>query len=140
MTSEPGAPAVVLPIHAVAAPADRARPNYRLLGLLALGHLVIDTSQGSLPALLPHLKAALGLTYTAMGVSIFSAGGNIGIALGPPFITLLLTGFGMPGTLGMLVPGLLAAGLLLAVLPGLSRPLPATAHRGSLALPEPRLP
>ncbi len=219
MTPDPSAPAVALPAHAAAVPADRARPNYRLLGLLALGHLVIDTNQGSLPALLPYLKVALGLTYTATGVivlmanitsslvqplfgfladktarrwllplsvflsslgfalsgvvpsyyavlalvmvsgfgiaayhpegyrtatqvagerkatgvSIFSTGGNIGIALGPPFITLLLTGFGMPGTLGMLLPGLLVGTLLMAVLPGLSLPLPARAQGATLA-------
>lgn len=219
MMSDPSAPAVALPVHAVAAPADKARPNYKLLGLLALGHFVIDTNQGSLPALLPYLKTALGLTYTATGVivlmtnisssliqplfgfladktarrwllplsvflsslgialsgvapsyyavlalvmisgfgvaayhpegyrtatqvagerkatgvSIFSTGGNIGIAVGPPFITLLLTGFGMPGTLGMFLPGLLVAGLLMAVLPGLSRPLPARAQGATLA-------
>jgi MFS transporter, FSR family, fosmidomycin resistance protein len=219
MTPDSSAPAVALPVRAAAAPADKARPNYRLLGLLAFGHLVIDTNQGSLPALLPYLKAALGLTYTATGVivlmanitssliqplfgfladktarrwllplsvflssvgialsgvapsyyavlalvmisgfgiaayhpegyrtatqvagarkatgvSIFSTGGNIGIAVGPPFITLLLTGFGMPGTLGMFLPGLLVAGLLMAVLPGLSRPLPARAQGATLA-------
>jgi len=219
MTPDPSAPAVALSAHAAAAPADRARPNYRLLGLLALGHLVIDTNQGSLPALLPYLKAALGLTYTATGVivlmanitssliqplfgfladktarrwllplsvflsslgialsgvapsyyavlalvmvsgfgiaayhpegyrtatqvagdrkatgvSIFSTGGNIGIAAGPPFITLLLTSFGMPGTLGMLLPGFLVAALLMAVLPGLSQPLPARAQGATLA-------
>jgi len=219
MTPDPSAPAVALPIHSTAAPADTVRPDYRMLGLLALGHLVIDTNQGSLPALLPYLKTVLGLTYTATGVivlmanitsslvqplfgfladktarrwllplsvflsslglglsgvapsyyavlalvmisgfgvaayhpegyrtatqvagerkatgvSIFSTGGNIGIAVGPPFITLLLTGFGMPGTLGMLVPGFLAAGLLMVVLPGLSRPLPARAHGATVA-------
>jgi FSR family fosmidomycin resistance protein-like MFS transporter len=69
----------------------------------------------------------------ATGVSIFSTGGNIGIAVGPPFITLLLTGLGMPGTLGMLLPGLLVAALLMAVLPGLSRPLPARAQGATLA-------
>jgi FSR family fosmidomycin resistance protein-like MFS transporter len=199
--------------------ADQSRPNYRLLGLLALGHLVIDTNQGSLPALLPYLKAVLGLTYTATGVivlmsnitssliqplfgfladktsrrwllplsvllssvgialsgvapsyyvllalvmvsgfgvaayhpegyrtatqvagerkatgvSIFSTGGNIGIAVGPPLITLLLVSFGLPGTLGMLLPGLLVTVLLMAVLPGLSRPLPARAQGATLA-------
>jgi FSR family fosmidomycin resistance protein-like MFS transporter len=219
MTPDPSAPAVAFPVHAVAARADKTRPNYKLLGLLALGHLVIDMNQGSLPALLPYLKTALGLTYTATGVivlmanitssliqplfgfladktarrwllplsvflssvgialsglapsyyavlalvmisgfgiaayhpegyrtatqvagerkatgvSIFSTGGNIGIAVGPPFITLLLTGFGMPGTLGMFLPGLLVAGLLMAVLPGLSRPLPARAQGATLA-------
>jgi MFS transporter, FSR family, fosmidomycin resistance protein len=211
MTAEPSAPAVALSTPAAAIPVDRSKPNYRLLSLLALGHLVIDTNQGSLPALLPHLKTALGLTYAATGmivlmsnitssliqplfgfladktarrwllplsvflsavgigfsgvapsylavlalvmvsgfgvaayhpegyrtatqvagakkatgVSIFSTGGNIGIAVGPPLITALITMYGTAGSLGMLVPGLLMTGLLMAVLPGLSRPLPA---------------
>ena len=64
MTPDPSAPAAVLPGHAVAAPADRARPNYRLLGLLALGHLVIDTNQGSWPALLPLLGCAVSLALS----------------------------------------------------------------------------
>src|SRR6266508_3857326 len=207
MSADPSAPAVALPVQSVPVPADQSKPNYRLLSLLALGHLVIDTNQGSLPALLPYLKTALGLTYTATGVivlmstitssliqplfgfladktarrwllplsvvlcafgialtgvapsyaavlalvmlsgfgvaayhpegyrtatqvagdkkatgvSIFSTGGNIGIAVGPPLITALITMFGMPGSLGMLVPGVLVAVLLIAVLPGLSR-------------------
>src|SRR6266568_854967 len=205
MTPDPTAQAVALPRAAVAAPSvsDRARPNYKLLGLLALGHLVIDTNQGSLPALLPYLKSALGLTYAATGVivlmanvassliqplsvflsalgisligvapsyyavlalvmlggfgvaayhpegyrtatqvagerkatgvSIFSTGGNIGVALGPPLITALVTTLGLAGSLGLLVPGLLVAGLLMTVLPGLSRPLPARTHRATLA-------
>ena len=221
MTPDPTAQAVALPRAAVAAPSvsERARPNYRLLGLLALGHLVIDTNQGSLPALLPYLKSALGLTYAATGVivlmanvtssliqplfgfladktarrwllplsvllsaigisligvapsyyavlalvmlggfgvaayhpegyrtatqvagerkatgvSIFSTGGNIGVALGPPLITALVTTLGLAGSLGLLVPGLLVAGLLMTVLPGLSRPLPALTHRATLA-------
>src|SRR6266851_3536853 len=205
MTPDPTAQAVALPRAAVAAPSvsERARPNYKLLGLLALGHLVIDTNQGSLPALLPYLKSALGLTYAATGVivlmanvtssliqplfvflaaigisligvapsyyavlalvmlggfgvaayhpegyrtatqvagerkatgvSIFSTGGNIGIALGPPVITALVTTLGLAGSLGLLVPGLLVAGLLLTVLPGLSRPLPARTHTATLA-------
>jgi FSR family fosmidomycin resistance protein-like MFS transporter len=64
----------------------------------------------------------------ATGVSIFSTGGNIGIAVGPPLLTLLLTGYGRTGSLGMLVPGLLVAGLLTAALPRLSAPAPATAR------------
>jgi FSR family fosmidomycin resistance protein-like MFS transporter len=219
MTPDPSAPAIALPIQSGALSADRSRPNYRLLGLLALGHLVIDTNQGSLPALLPYLKAMLGLSYTATGVivlmanitssliqpvfgfladktarrwilplsvllssvgialsgvapsyhvllalvmiggfgvaayhpegyrtatqvagerkatgvSIFSTGGNIGIAVGPPLMTGLLVSFGLPGTLGMLGPGLLVAALLMAVLPGLSRPLPSRIGSATLA-------
>src|SRR5213593_3351095 len=191
MTLDPSARAVAIP--AVAAPAERARPDMRLLGLLALGHMVVDINQGSLAALLPFLKSTLALSYTATGVivlmsnvtssliqplfgfladktarrwllplsvvlsaigigltgvassylavlllvmmsgfgvaawhpegyrtatqvagekkatgvSIFSTGGNIGIALGPPLITALITMYGTPGSLGMILPGLL---------------------------------
>ena len=55
----------------------------------------------------------------ATGLSLFSIGGNVGIALGPPLITALVGRFGSAGTLGMLVPGVLVAGLIAAVLPAL---------------------
>ena len=80
----------------------------------------------------------------ATGLSLFSIGGNIGIALGPPAITWLVLRFGLPGTLGLLAPGLLVAGLLATVLPTLiAAPAPgATARaresgrdmRGAMAL------
>src|SRR5499426_4378997 len=70
MTPDPRAPAVALPAPVVVVSVDQSRPNYRLLSLLALGHLVIDTNQGSLPALLPYLKTALGLTYAATGMIV----------------------------------------------------------------------
>jgi FSR family fosmidomycin resistance protein-like MFS transporter len=60
----------------------------------------------------------------ATGVSVFSTGGNIGIAVGPFVMTALLTGFGLPGSLGMLLPGLLVAGWLAAALPRRSAPGP----------------
>lgn len=188
-------------------------PNFRLLGLLGLGHMVIDINGGAIPALLPFLKSALSLSYTssgviilmsnitssliqplfgyfadkaarrwilpiavflsalgialtglthsyaivlalvvisglgiasyhpegyrtatqvaggrkATGVSIFSAGGNLGIALGPPIITVLVTSFGLTGTLGLFVPGLIVATFLTVSLPKLS---PAVATHG----------
>lgn len=193
-----------------------ARPNARALALLALGHLIVDTNQGALPALLPFLKSAFGLSYAAAGtvllvanvtssviqpvfgylsdrtarrwllpwavvvasmgvalaglaptygvllalvviaglgvaayhpegyktanqvagdrkatgLSFFSIGGNIGIALGPPAITALVTGFGLAGTLGMLGPGLVVAVLIAGVLPSL---VPAAPLGGSAA-------
>jgi FSR family fosmidomycin resistance protein-like MFS transporter len=217
----------------VAQAAARARPNARLLGLLALGHLVVDTNQGALPALLPFLKASFGLSYTAAGtvllvanvtssvvqpvfgylsdrmarrwllpwalvlasagvalvgwapsyagllvlvvagglgvaayhpegyktanlaagdrkgtgLSLFSLGGNIGIALGPPAVTFLVPSFGLRGTLVLMVPGLLVAALIAAVLPTLVARAPgrptsvaglrsgaATEMRGAMAL------
>ncbi len=222
MTSDRAAGAVPIP-PSVAVPAgERVKPDMRLLGLLALGHLVIDTNQGALPAILPFLRTALNLSYAATGtivlmanvtssliqplfgyladrtarrwllplsvflsslgialsglapsygivlalvvvsgfgiaayhpegyrtatrvagdrkatgLSIFSTGGNIGISVGPPLITALVTGFGLPGSLGLLLPGALVAVLLAAVLPRLSAPpapraqgIPATGPR-----------
>ena len=210
---DPAAAVIALP----AAPAERVRPDMRLLGLLALGHLVTDANQGALTAMLPFLKGALGLSYAATGaivlagnitssliqplfgyladqmarrwilpvsvllssvgialtglapsyavilglvvvtglgvaafhpeayrtatavagerkatgVSVFSTGGNIGIALGPPLITLLVTGLGLLGTTWMLVPGLLAAGFFAAALPTLSAPSAGRAQRAA---------
>src|SRR5437016_2477455 len=176
-------------------PEISSRPDMRLLGLLALGHLVVDINNGAIPALLPFLKSALSLSYTsaavvvlmstitssliqpvfgyladksarrwllpssvflsavgiaftglsstyavvlvlvvisgvgvaswhpegyrtatqvagkrkATGVSIFSTGGNIGIALGPPIVTALIAAFGLHGTTGLLIPGAVVA-------------------------------
>ena len=42
--------------------------DIKILILLSFGHLVTDISQGALPALLPFLKQALGLSYTAAGM------------------------------------------------------------------------
>ncbi|PYN14495.1 MAG: hypothetical protein DME06_04815, partial [Candidatus Rokuibacteriota bacterium] len=58
----------------------------------------------------------------ATGISWFSLGGNVGIALGPPVITLLVTTFGLAGSLGLLIPAGLVALLLMAALPALSVP------------------
>jgi len=220
MTPDPSSPAVALPAPPIELTRDeRAKPDMRLLGLLALGHMVTDINQGSFPVILPFLKDALSLSYAATGmivltanitsslvqplfgyladktarrwllplsvllsalglgfiglapsyaavlalvvvtgfgvaayhpegyrtatavagerkatgVSIFSTGGNVGIALGPPLLTALLSVFGLPGSLGMLVPGLLAAALLTAVLPRLSAPAPSVARARATA-------
>ena len=190
---------------------SRARPNTRLIGLLALGHLVIDLNQGALSGLLPFLKAEHGLSYaqaamivlitsvtssliqplfgylsdqtarrwllpisiglsgagvaliglapafpivlalvvlTSLGVAAwhpegyktatgvagerkatalgwFSLGGNIGIAVGPPVITALVTTLGLTGTLGMVAPSVVVAGLFVAALPLIGQAVPA---------------
>ena len=67
---ESSATAVPLP---AAGGAVRVRPDMRLLGLLALGHMVIDINQGSLAAVLPFLKDALKISYTATGVIVLMA-------------------------------------------------------------------
>src|SRR4029453_13287670 len=68
-------------------------------------------------------KTATGVAGArkATALSWFSLGGNVGIALGPPLITFLITGVGPEGTLGMLLPAVLVGMLLVAVLPMLSR-------------------
>lgn len=63
----------------------------------------------------------------ATGLSFFSIGGNVGIALGPPLITALVVGFGLAGSLGMLLPSLAVAALLAASLPAFSEPEPVRA-------------
>src|SRR5213593_3090019 len=60
----------------------------------------------------------------ATALSWFSLGGNVGIALGPPVITALVTVVGVMGSLGLLLPTLVATMLLLAVPPAFS-PTPA---------------
>jgi len=44
--------------------------DYRALILLSIGHLVDDLPQGALPALLPFLKEAFGLSYAMAGTII----------------------------------------------------------------------
>ncbi len=49
---------------------EHVKPNAKLIGFLAAGHLVIDMNQGALPAILPYMKTALGLSYAATGVLV----------------------------------------------------------------------
>ena len=113
-----------------------------LLSAVGLGFLGLAPSYGAVLALVVitgfgvaayhpegyRTATAVAGDRKATGVSIFSTGGNIGIALGPPLLTVLLTTYGLPGSLGMLVPGLLVAALLTAVLPRLSAPAPTVAR------------
>jgi FSR family fosmidomycin resistance protein-like MFS transporter len=47
------------------------------------------------------------------GMSIFAVGGNLGIALGPMVAITLVTFFGLKGTMGLIVPGIFIAVILL---------------------------
>jgi FSR family fosmidomycin resistance protein-like MFS transporter len=55
----------------------------------------------------------------ASGMSLFSVGGNVGFALGPVLLTPVLLAFGLHGTLLVLVPTWLMAGVLAVELPRL---------------------
>lgn len=61
----------------VAAPftVERVRPHTKLIGLLALGHFVIDVAQGSLPAVLPFIKQLHALTYAQVAMIVLA--GNL---------------------------------------------------------------
>ncbi len=195
--------------------AGRVRANARLIGLLALGHLIVDVNQGSLSAVLPFAKSAHGLSYAQVGILVlmanvtssiiqpifgyvadrtsrrwilpasllvsgagigltglagsyetllaaivlmglgvaayhpegyrtatgvagdrkatalswFSLGGNVGFALGPLVVTLLIAAFGLGGTLGLLVPSAIVGLCLVSGLPAMSR---AAAREGAI--------
>ncbi len=71
-----------------------------------------------------HPEAARYANYVSRaergrGMSWFSLGGNAGFALGPLLVTPAVLAFGLHGTLLVLIPLWLAAGLLLAELPRL---------------------
>jgi FSR family fosmidomycin resistance protein-like MFS transporter len=59
----------------------------------------------------------------ATGMSFFTVGGNLGIAIGPIWALTLVAYFGLKGTLGIIVPGILIAVLLLSNMPMLSTPV-----------------
>lgn len=59
----------------------------------------------------------------ATGMSIFAVGGNLGIALGPIWALLLVTSFGIHGTIGMAGPGILIGAILLSPLATITSPV-----------------
>jgi FSR family fosmidomycin resistance protein-like MFS transporter len=64
----------------------------------------------------------------ATGMSIFAVGGNLGIAIGPILALTLVTSFGIKGTLGMIVPGILIAIVLFFNMSMLTTPV-ESAHK-----------
>jgi FSR family fosmidomycin resistance protein-like MFS transporter len=52
---------------------ERVRPHAGLIGLLALGHFVVDLTQGALPAVLPMLQSRHGLSYAETGTIVLAA-------------------------------------------------------------------
>lgn len=61
--------------------------NLKVLLLLSCGHLVVDTYQGALPAVLPFLKDNLNLSYTLAGVILIVA--NITSSIIQPLFGML---------------------------------------------------
>ncbi|MBA4392604.1 MAG: MFS transporter [Desulfobacca sp.] len=52
---------------------DELPVNLKILFILSLAHLVTDINQGAVPALLPFMKEALGLSYTAAGMVLLAS-------------------------------------------------------------------
>jgi FSR family fosmidomycin resistance protein-like MFS transporter len=63
------------------------RPHTKLIGILALGHFVIDVTQGSLPAVLPFLKTMHGLTYAQVAMIVLA--GNLTSSIVQPLFGYL---------------------------------------------------
>jgi FSR family fosmidomycin resistance protein-like MFS transporter len=61
-----------------------------------------------------HPIASMGVAlasgnHRGLGMSFFSAGGNLGFAVGPVMGAWLMARFGLPGTMAVILPGLLMA-------------------------------
>jgi len=85
-----------------------------------------------------HPEAARFANYVAgdrkaTGMRWFAAGGNLGFAAGPLLLTPLVLAFGPSGTLALIVPGAVAAGLVLLELPRLRTFVPARITRAAAA-------
>jgi FSR family fosmidomycin resistance protein-like MFS transporter len=59
----------------------------------------------------------------ATGMSIFAVGGNLGIALGPICALMLVTAFGLKGTLGIIIPGVILSAILFFSISWLTAPV-----------------
>ena len=64
----------------------------------------------------------------ATGMSLFAVGGNLGIAVGPISALALVSYFGLKGTLGLVIPGILVAVILFLNLSWLFSPV-QSAHK-----------
>ncbi len=87
------------------------------------------------PEAVRHANYASG-ARRATGMSVFSVGGNLGIAMGPAVVTILAAAGGVRGVVWMAAPATLAALLLARELPFLSSFRPA-AEAVRAASPEP---
>ena len=83
-----------------------------------------------------HPIASIAVTHASgnrrgFGMSFFSAGGNLGFAIGPMLAAWLLTWLGLPGTLLVIVPGLLMGAAMYVWRDEFVASAPAVAGHGS---------
>jgi len=100
-------------------------PNYSLLLLC-----VMITGVGVASFHPEGFKTAYFFTgdKKATGMSLFAVGGNLGIAAGPITALALVSYFGLKGTLGLIIPGILIAVILFLNLSWLFSPV-KSAHK-----------
>ena len=100
-------------------------PNYSLLLLC-----VMITGVGVASFHPEGFKTAYFFTgdKKATGMSLFAVGGNMGIAAGPITALALVSYFGLKGTLGLIIPGILIAVILFLNLSWLFSPV-KSAHK-----------
>lgn len=112
-----------------------------LVGVVPTLYLLMATMVlGGLGAAALH-PAGSSLANTAMGgrrqlaVSLFSAGGMVGVSFGPVLVLLLVETYGLASSGWLMVPGLLLGLLMLLVVPESAADRPATgeAMRGKSA-------
>ncbi|MBI4472937.1 MAG: MFS transporter, partial [Acidobacteria bacterium] len=63
----------VEPVPLIDVQVENERADVRLIAYLAAGHLVVDVTQGALPAFLPFLKSAHQLSYAAAAGIVLAA-------------------------------------------------------------------
>jgi FSR family fosmidomycin resistance protein-like MFS transporter len=80
-------------------------------------------------------SAMLSGSRRAGGISIFQIGGQVGYALGPAVVAVLLARYGGNGTLMLLAPGLLLVGVLFATMRALDRTAVRAHHAARAAAP-----
>jgi len=85
--------------------------HYRYVGLLSVGHLITDISQGALPALLPFLIAEHELSYAAAAGIVFAA--NISSTVVQPLFGHAADRFSKPWLLPV---GIILAGIGLSLI------------------------
>jgi FSR family fosmidomycin resistance protein-like MFS transporter len=88
----------------------------------ALTIVAISISGLGVAAFHPEGARYAGLAAAAergRGMSLFSVGGNAGFAVGPLLVTPLVLAFGLMGTVGLIVPGIVMSLVLVRELPRL---------------------
>lgn len=86
---------------------------YLLFGLLLLGGL----GSAALHPALASITRPAGGRKGELAVSLFSAGGTIGVALGPVIVLLLISNLGLSFTPWLMIPAVVLGGLIYFIVP-----------------------